>query len=118
MRWGWGYRYGFAKDFGVAGWRVGVLHTLNKPLLSAVGALAHTAEASTLTLNVLAEIIRGPATAKYLAEHRDRLASAYFGLTHQDVFAKNEEKTRLQQRPPSTNQRTGAILMDSAGHMR
>ena len=57
-----------------------MLHTLNKALLSAVSALAHTAEASTLTLSVLAEILRGPATARYLAEHRDRLASAHFGV--------------------------------------
>jgi len=38
--------YGLSKDFGLAGARVGVLHTLNADVLSAVSTLAHFCEVS------------------------------------------------------------------------
>jgi aspartate/methionine/tyrosine aminotransferase len=49
--------YGFAKDFGVAGWRVGVLHSRNPALIAAVRADCHHCEASTLTLGVIERVL-------------------------------------------------------------
>ena len=49
--------YGFAKDFGFAGWRVGVLHSRNQALIAAVRADCHHCEASTLTLGVIEHVL-------------------------------------------------------------
>lgn len=38
--------YGFSKDFGIAGARVGVLHSTNSDILQAVSSLLHFCEAS------------------------------------------------------------------------
>eukprot|EP00037_Helgoeca_nana_P030891 m.387837 g.387837 ORF g.387837 m.387837 type:complete len:620 (-) comp28286_c0_seq5:48-1907(-) len=74
--------YGFAKDFGLAGWRVGVLHSRNTAVVSAVRAMAHQCEASTLTLGVIERILcNTDAVADYLRAHRRTLRVACAEVT-------------------------------------
>jgi aspartate/methionine/tyrosine aminotransferase len=73
---------GFAKDFGLAGWRVGVLHSRNTAVVSAVRAMAHQCEASTLTLGVIERILcNTDAVADYLKAHRRTLRVACAEVT-------------------------------------
>lgn len=73
---------GFAKDFGMAGWRVGVLHSKNTALISAVRTMAHQCEASTLTQSVIERVLRDThAVSTYLDEHRKTMRTACIAVS-------------------------------------
>lgn len=69
--------WGFAKDFGLPGFKVGVLHTRDPEVLAAARALAYFAPVSTGTQAMLAALLADPAgTAAFLAENRRRLGAS------------------------------------------
>ncbi|WP_329564566.1 aminotransferase class I/II-fold pyridoxal phosphate-dependent enzyme [Kitasatospora sp. NBC_01266] len=70
--------WGFAKDFGLPGYKVGVLHTTDPEVLAAARALAYFAPVSTGTQAFLAQLLADPGrTAGFLTESRRRLAASY-----------------------------------------
>jgi aspartate/methionine/tyrosine aminotransferase len=70
--------WGFAKDFGLPGFKAGVLHTTDPALRAAARALAYFAPVSTGTQAFLADLLADPArTAAFLAEGRRRLGASY-----------------------------------------
>ena len=70
--------WGFAKDFGLSGLKVGVLHTSHPEIRSAARALAYFAPVSTDTQLVLREMLASHGwVANYLPEHRRRLGDSY-----------------------------------------
>ncbi|MFE0460979.1 aminotransferase class I/II-fold pyridoxal phosphate-dependent enzyme [Kitasatospora sp. NPDC058965] len=69
--------WGFAKDFGLPGFKAGVLHSTDPEVLAAARALAYFAPVSTGTQAVLARLLADPVrTAAFLAENRRRLAAS------------------------------------------
>jgi aspartate/methionine/tyrosine aminotransferase len=69
--------WGFAKDFGLPGFKAGVLHSTDPEVLAAARALAYFAPVSTGTQAVLAALLADPArTAGFLAENRRRLGAS------------------------------------------
>jgi aspartate/methionine/tyrosine aminotransferase len=76
--------WGFAKDFGLSGLKVGVLHTRDPEVRAAARALAYFAPVSTHTQALLTTLLSDTAwVAEFLAESRRRLrasATATMGL--------------------------------------
>ncbi|WP_035848762.1 aminotransferase class I/II-fold pyridoxal phosphate-dependent enzyme [Kitasatospora azatica] len=69
--------WGFAKDFGLPGFKAGVLHTTDPEVRAAARALAYFAPVSTGTQAVLTQLLADPdRTAGFLAENRRRLAAS------------------------------------------
>ncbi|CAM9945408.1 unnamed protein product, partial [Choristocarpus tenellus] len=65
--------YGPAKDLGVAGWRVGALYSENEEVISAVGSMCHSCEASTDTLSLLGQLLNEPGfMGSYMHQHQVR----------------------------------------------
>lgn len=74
--------WGFAKDFGLSGFKVGVLHTADPRLRIAARTLAYLAPVSTDTQVLLCDLLADEAWVDHLlAESRRRLATAYQQLT-------------------------------------
>jgi aspartate/methionine/tyrosine aminotransferase len=70
--------WGFAKDFGLPGLKVGVLHTRGEQMLAAARELAYFAPVSTDTQWLLGDLLSDTAWVKdYLAIHRERLGVSY-----------------------------------------
>lgn len=70
--------WGFAKDFGLSGFKLGVLHTSHPEVRGAARALAYFAPVSTDTQLVLRELLADEAWVDgFLAEHRRRLGRSY-----------------------------------------
>ncbi|MFG2818663.1 aminotransferase class I/II-fold pyridoxal phosphate-dependent enzyme [Kitasatospora sp. NPDC048365] len=70
--------WGFAKDFGLPGLKVGVLHSSDPEVVAAVRALAYFAPVATDTQALLAWLLSDVAwTDAFLAENRRRLAASY-----------------------------------------
>jgi aspartate/methionine/tyrosine aminotransferase len=70
--------WGFAKDFGLSGFKVGVLHTRNPEVRAIAERLGRLAAASSDTQAVLRELLADRAWTKaFLTESRSRLATAY-----------------------------------------
>ena len=69
--------YGFAKDFGLSGYRVGILHTENPEVLHAARNSAYFHTVSTLTQRVLAGVLASPRLDEYFEKLRARLDSSY-----------------------------------------
>ncbi|KJK58569.1 aminotransferase class I/II-fold pyridoxal phosphate-dependent enzyme [Saccharothrix sp. ST-888] len=70
--------WGFAKDFGLPGFKTGVLHVTDPRVREAARALSYFTPVSTGTQAFLADLLADPAwTADYLAENRRRLAASY-----------------------------------------
>jgi 1-aminocyclopropane-1-carboxylate synthase 1/2/6 len=70
--------YGFAKDFGLSGFKVGVVHTHNKELNAALHTLAYFSPVSTSTQHLLADLLEDTEWIDgLLHENRIRLAEAY-----------------------------------------
>lgn len=74
--------WGFAKDFGLPGFKVGVLHTTDRRLRDAARALAYFAPTSTGTQAFLTDLLSDPEwVAGFLAEGRRRLGASYRHVT-------------------------------------
>jgi aspartate/methionine/tyrosine aminotransferase len=70
--------WGFAKDFGLSGLKVGVLHTDHPEVRAAARALAYFAPVSTDTQLVARELLADEDWVKeFTAEHRRRLGRSY-----------------------------------------
>lgn len=70
--------YGFAKDFGLSGFKVGVVHTHNNELNSALHTLAYFSPVSTSTQHLLAELLEDTQWIDHLLQqNRIRLAEAH-----------------------------------------
>lgn len=73
--------YGFSKDFGLSGMRVGVLFTHNKTLLSAVENLSYFQAVSNDTQFLLTKVLQDKEfVQEFVSENRRRLTAAYHGL--------------------------------------
>ena len=73
--------WGFAKDFGVSGLKVGVLHTTGEPARTAARELAYFAPVSTDTQALLCSLLAdGAWTDAFLAASRSRLRESYLHL--------------------------------------
>lgn len=74
--------WGFAKDFGLSGLKVGVLHTADPATLAAAKALAYFAPVSTHTQALLTRLLDDRGWVRgFLTEHRARLAESYHQVT-------------------------------------
>jgi aspartate/methionine/tyrosine aminotransferase len=74
--------WGFAKDFGLPGLKVGVLHTVEPRLRAAARELAYFAPVSTDTQALLCSLLADPGwTDAFLATSRRRLAASYAHVT-------------------------------------
>ncbi|MFJ5305303.1 aminotransferase class I/II-fold pyridoxal phosphate-dependent enzyme [Streptomyces sp. NPDC088350] len=70
--------WGFAKDFGLPGFKAGVLHTTDPEIRAAARALAYFAPVSTHTQAHLTDLLADPARVHaFLAENRRRLGASY-----------------------------------------
>jgi 1-aminocyclopropane-1-carboxylate synthase 1/2/6 len=70
--------WGFAKDFGLSGFKVGVLHTRNPEVRTIAERLGRLATPSSDTQAVLRDLLADTAwTESFLTESRTRLATAY-----------------------------------------
>ena len=70
--------WGFAKDFGLSGLKVGVLHTQDPEVLAAATALAYFAPVSTDTQALLTRLLADQDwVTGFLKENRARLADSY-----------------------------------------
>ncbi|MBO3749174.1 aminotransferase class I/II-fold pyridoxal phosphate-dependent enzyme [Streptosporangiaceae bacterium NEAU-GS5] len=70
--------WGFAKDFGLPGFKAGVLHTTDPAVRAAARELAYFAPLSTQTQSTLGELLGDAAwIAAFLAESADRLGRSY-----------------------------------------
>jgi aspartate/methionine/tyrosine aminotransferase len=70
--------WGFAKDFGLSGFKVGVLHTRNREVREIAERLGRLATPSSDTQAVLRDLLADTAwTDAFLTESRARLATAY-----------------------------------------
>jgi 1-aminocyclopropane-1-carboxylate synthase 1/2/6 len=74
--------WGFAKDFGLPGFKVGVLHTRDPSVRAAARELAYFAPVSTDTQFLLSELLDdGAWVADFLTTYRGRLAASYAAAT-------------------------------------
>lgn len=70
--------WGFAKDFGLSGLKVGVLHTRHQGVRAAARELAYLAPVSTDTQVLLRDLLVDPPLADgFVAENRQRLSGSY-----------------------------------------
>ena len=69
--------YGFAKDFGLSGYRVVILHTENPEVLQAAKDSAYFYTVATLTQRVLAGMLASSRLDGYFAILRSRLDASY-----------------------------------------
>ncbi|GGN04142.1 aminotransferase class I/II-fold pyridoxal phosphate-dependent enzyme [Streptomyces fuscichromogenes] len=70
--------WGFAKDFGLPGFKAGVLHTTDPRIRAAARALAYFAPVSTHTQTHLTGLLADPARVRaFLAENRRRLGASH-----------------------------------------
>lgn len=73
--------YGFAKDFGLSGFKTGVLHTRNAKLMEAVQQLAYFMPVSNATQALLTTVIQDDAfLAEFTQKNKERLAHASSAL--------------------------------------
>ena len=80
--------WGFAKDFGLPGFKVGVLHTRDGSVRAAARELAYFAPVSTDTQLLLSELLDdGAWVADFLRTYRGRLAASYAAATRRLVAA-------------------------------
>jgi 1-aminocyclopropane-1-carboxylate synthase 1/2/6 len=69
--------WGFAKDFGLSGLKVGVLHTRDLEVRTAARALAYFAPVSTHTQALVTNLLSDAGwVAEFLAENRRRLRAS------------------------------------------
>src|SRR5262249_48839865 len=74
--------WGLAKDFGLPGLKVGVLHTTNPAVRAGARELAYFARVSTDTQALLRELLADHAwTDSFLAAGRARLGASYAAIT-------------------------------------
>lgn len=74
--------WGFAKDFGLSGLKVGVLHTTDPATLAAARALAYFAPVSTHTQGLLTELLDDREwVRRFRVTNRTRLAESYHHAT-------------------------------------
>jgi 1-aminocyclopropane-1-carboxylate synthase len=74
--------WGFAKDFGLAGFKVGVLHTVDPEVRAAARELAYFAPVSTHTQAVLTRLLSDDRwVTEFLAESARRLGGSYRAAT-------------------------------------
>jgi aspartate/methionine/tyrosine aminotransferase len=75
--------WGFAKDFGLSGLKVGVLHTADPATLAAARALAYFAPVSTWTQALLTDLLDDRTWVReFAATNRQRLAESYRDTTN------------------------------------
>ena len=68
--------YGFAKDFGLSGYKVGLVHSLNETVMRSLQAGCYFYTVSGLVHRLIANLLRHPGLPDYLATMRRRLAGA------------------------------------------
>ena len=70
--------YSFSKDFGISGFRVGMVHSYNEDFLKAYGNINLTHSVSNLTQWVLQSILEDQDfTEKYIARNQQLLTDSY-----------------------------------------
>jgi aspartate/methionine/tyrosine aminotransferase len=69
--------YGFAKDFGLSGYKVGVLHSENRTLIRIAQDMAYFHSVSMQTQRTLTNLLAAPGLQHILEEMRTRLLLAY-----------------------------------------
>ena len=69
--------YGFAKDFGLSGYKVGVVHSRNRGVIEAVQALCYFHPVSQPAQRMLAGLLRSVGLPGFLDTARERLAQAH-----------------------------------------
>lgn len=69
--------YGFAKDFGLSGYKVGVLHSENRELIRAVQDSTYFYSVSMQTQRTLANLLASEELSGFFGASRERLAAAY-----------------------------------------
>jgi aspartate/methionine/tyrosine aminotransferase len=69
--------YGFAKDFGLSGYKVGVLHSENMEVMRAVQDSTYFYSVSVHTQRTLANLLANPGLGVFFEAYRQRLAAAY-----------------------------------------
>jgi len=69
--------YGFAKDFGLSGYKVGILHSENTQVIAAAQEQAYFYTVSTVTQRMLAGLLRNPHLPELLRVARSRLSDGY-----------------------------------------
>lgn len=73
--------WGFAKDFGLSGFKVGILHTENPEVLAACREMSYLSPASTLTQTTLTHMLEDAEWVKRLQrENRARVRASYEAL--------------------------------------
>ncbi|CAN0364642.1 unnamed protein product, partial [Ascophyllum nodosum] len=77
--------YGLSKDFGVAGWRMGVLYSENKEVVSTLTKMVRTtSQASSDTMDKVGRLFRSPGFLEgYIAQHQEGLRAAYMSLVNE-----------------------------------
>jgi aspartate/methionine/tyrosine aminotransferase len=69
--------YGFAKDFGLSGYKVGILHSESAQVVAATQELSYFHTVSTVTQRMLAGLLRDPQLPELLRYARSRLNDSY-----------------------------------------
>ena len=85
--------YGMSKDFGLAGWKTGFVHTYNEKLNRAIKSIAYFHVGSTLTNRSIPEVISDFANCRKIFENarqtlknnfammKEKLATVNIGIT-------------------------------------
>ena len=68
--------YGFAKDFGLSGYKVGMLHSENREVMKAAQDSTYFYSVSTETQRTLANLLGSPGLGGFFEAMRERLAAA------------------------------------------
>lgn len=69
--------YGFAKDFGLSGYKVGVFHSHNRDVIKAVQDSTYFYSVSTATQRTLGNLLDNPGLQGFFSAMRERLTAAY-----------------------------------------
>ena len=73
--------YAFSKDFGISGYRVGVMHTANQPLQGAMATLNTAHEVSNHTQWLISQVLEQESfVTDFVASYPQRLTKAYAGV--------------------------------------
>ncbi len=80
--------YGFAKDFGLSGFKTGMLFTRQEKLLKAVQELAYFMPVSNATQKILSNLLAGKAWLNHFFEENSKRLAQASGVCHQVLSEK------------------------------
>jgi aspartate/methionine/tyrosine aminotransferase len=92
--------YGFAKDFGLSGWKLGILHSDNPQVMDVARSTAYFYSVSMVTQRILSGVLGDPLLKEYFPALRARLAHI-----HREVTGELSSK-----RIPYTTAQGGIVL--------